>query len=339
MSVIQVCLDPSFFWIAEHHDTPEAAEKYFERVVSMLVLHREKKLKFFMHEDSALELYQQGIVPSEKYLESRFIHLQEKLGFSLRDISKALNEILVNEATSENYWADAVLDLEEPVDVLSNQIIDSQKRDISASSMIHFAFTWAVSGNVSSYYFPRLQDDVSNTLFIIKVEVSAVDSPIILDGESLGVKVNLFSTATSLFREVDENTVWSAGADENALSLAVSIMAEKQFGIPFGDLRFSFGPEFCATANLCGGIDGGLKSILMNKIINILCAPDSVEISVFRKTKDANSGPRTRSSDNAVAHRVHLTKKHEAFRLMFWKDKDGHIEFANVGTKHEEQIL
>ena len=339
MSFVQVCLDPSFFWIAEYEDTPEAAEKYFERVVSMLVLYRERKLKFFMHEDSGLKLYEQGIVPSEKHLENLFRHLRDGLEFSFQDLSKALNEILLDQVSAENFWAEAVLDVGEPIDVLATQIADSDRREISKSSIMHFGFTWAVSGYNYTYYFPRLQEDVSKIRATINVEISAVDSVAISDGASLGVQFDAFSTASSLLRQIDENEVWSSGANEEALTLAINVLAVKEFGVPLGKLKFSFGPNFCATADVCGGIDGNLKSILMNKILHILCAPDTVEISVFRKTKDENSGPRTRASDNAVAHRVHLTKKHEAFRLMYWKDKDGHIEFANVGPKFQEYIL
>lgn len=332
-------MDPSFFWIAEHEDTPEAAEKYFERVVSMLVLHREKNLDFFMHEESGEKLYQHGIVPSEKHFESLFRNLRDRLEFNFQDLSKVLNEILVSHVTAGNCWPEAVLDIEEPIDVLTTQIANSDRRSISSNSVMHVGFAWGISGENYTYYFPRLQGDTSQIRVAIKVEISAVNSTAISDGTSLGVQLEAFSTAASLLRQIDEYEVWSAGADEDALSLAINVMAEKAFSIPLGNLKFSFGPNFYDTAAACGGIDGNLKSVLMNKILNILCAPESVEISVFRNTKDASSGPRTRPSDNAVAHRVHLTKKHEAFRLMFWKYKNGHIEFANVGPKFEERIL
>lgn len=339
MSFVRVCLDPSFFWIAEHEDAPEAVKKYFERVVSMLVLHRTKRLEFFVHEDSAIKLYEQGILPSERHLERFFLHLQDDIELSIRDISKALNELLLNDPSPEDFWADAILSMEEPVEVLTQQIVGSDRRDISENSIMNFGFTWSASKNSDSYYFPRLQGEDCSIKAIIKVELSELDSITIVDGASIGVKFEAFATASSLIKKIDEDKLWCAGANEDALSLAINVMAEKNFGVPLGDLKFSFGERFSATAALCGGIDGGLKAILMNKIMNILCSPDAVEISIFRKTKDANSGPRIRTSDDAIAHRVHLTKSHEAFRLMFWKMENGHIEFANVSPKHEENIL
>jgi hypothetical protein len=42
-----------------------------------------------------------------------------------------------------------------------------------------------------------------------------------------------------------------------------------------------------------------------------------------------------RSGDKAEAFRVHLSKDHEAFRLMYWARPDGSTEFANIGVKQE----
>ena len=45
-----------------------------------------------------------------------------------------------------------------------------------------------------------------------------------------------------------------------------------------------------------------------------------------------------RPSDGAIAKRTHLSKSHEALRLMFWETDDG-LEFANVGPKNELEIF
>jgi hypothetical protein len=43
--------------------------------------------------------------------------------------------------------------------------------------------------------------------------------------------------------------------------------------------------------------------------------------------------------DGSSAYRTHVSKRHEALRLMFWRLPDGRIELANVGPKHEEEIV
>jgi hypothetical protein len=42
--------------------------------------------------------------------------------------------------------------------------------------------------------------------------------------------------------------------------------------------------------------------------------------------------------DEAEAFGVHLSKDHEAFRLMYWARPDGSTEFANIGVKQDLSI-
>ncbi|SUZ34163.1 hypothetical protein ROE7235_03946 [Roseibaca ekhonensis] len=116
-------------------------------------------------------------------------------------------------------------------------------------------------------------------------------------------------------------------------------MGAKRFGSQTEHVNFEFGPKFLPTAQSCGGIDGALKSIVMDHITKLVFKPDDVEFSEFRNTKAKSSGVRVRKSDNAKAYRMHLTGRHEGFRLMFWWHVDGTIEIANIGPKFEEKIL
>ena len=60
---------------------------------------------------------------------------------------------------------------------------------------------------------------------------------------------------------------------------------------------------------------------------------------VAKKPKEAcNMFGQSRASDLAVSYRTHVTKDHEALRLMYWKLPDGSIELACVGSKHELEI-
>jgi hypothetical protein len=45
------------------------------------------------------------------------------------------------------------------------------------------------------------------------------------------------------------------------------------------------------------------------------------------------------SRPRAVASASHVTHGHEGLRLLYWKTKDGVIEFANVGAKNDLEIL
>ncbi|WP_297020639.1 hypothetical protein [Thalassospira sp.] len=57
--------------------------------------------------------------------------------------------------------------------------------------------------------------------------------------------------------------------------------------------------------------------------------------NAFRKASASTAAQLTRQSDGAKAWRYHLTKGHEALRLMYWSLPNGKIELANVGPKAE----
>lgn len=55
----------------------------------------------------------------------------------------------------------------------------------------------------------------------------------------------------------------------------------------------------------------------------------------YNTTANPKSFNESRTSDKAEAFRVHVSKDHEAFRLMYWARPDGSTEFANIGIKQE----
>lgn len=46
-----------------------------------------------------------------------------------------------------------------------------------------------------------------------------------------------------------------------------------------------------------------------------------------------------RKRDGAIPFRTHITKRHEALRLMFWQATNGVVELANIGGKSEQLIF
>jgi hypothetical protein len=61
------------------------------------------------------------------------------------------------------------------------------------------------------------------------------------------------------------------------------------------------------------------------------------ELLTSRGGKRAKMQPRVRA-DGSPAFRTHISKHHEALRLMFWQRPGGRIELANIGPKAELQI-
>jgi hypothetical protein len=98
--------------------------------------------------------------------------------------------------------------------------------------------------------------------------------------------------------------------------------------------RFQVGAQFLESAKRNGF---GTRMNVIDSCARILLDVPKNSIEPFRVSADS-SKQRFRG-DGAGAFRTHLTKDGPGYRLMFWQLKDGSIEFANVGPKHELLIL
>lgn len=72
-------------------------------------------------------------------------------------------------------------------------------------------------------------------------------------------------------------------------------------------------------------------------ICHVLAGVGKYELSEF--WTDTNRKKQRARSDGHLAWRTHITKGNPTLRLMYWKDKNGKIELANVGPKNELNIL
>jgi hypothetical protein len=96
--------------------------------------------------------------------------------------------------------------------------------------------------------------------------------------------------------------------------------------------RFSIGSEFWHSARINNaGSNGTHAGTVLDTCARLIIGAPKSKISEFR------GSPRAR--DGAIAYRTHITKRHEALRLMFWKTPNDVIELANIGVKAEELIL
>jgi hypothetical protein len=101
---------------------------------------------------------------------------------------------------------------------------------------------------------------------------------------------------------------------------------------------FRFGGEFLASARRHSfGSRSDLATNLIDSCARILLDVPKNPVNPFRVGE--HSAEQRKREDGALAHRTHLTKAGPGYRLMYWKLADSTIEFANVGTKFELEIL
>ena len=156
------------------------------------------------------------------------------------------------------------------------------------------------------------------------------------------------SSVETFLAELAPEIIWQHAIGDAQLALAIKIAAReirRVSGCSDPDRkcdRFSIGAHFFDSLKRWGAsADGKLASSTLESCARVVARMPKSEINRFfrpsgqrNKTEDI-----TRSSDRAEAWRTHVSKDHEAIRLMFWRKSDGSIEFANIGAKSELEIL
>ncbi|MEL4243547.1 hypothetical protein [Shewanella xiamenensis] len=97
---------------------------------------------------------------------------------------------------------------------------------------------------------------------------------------------------------------------------------------------FQFGDSFLVSLsrNNCW-VEQRFGSCCFETVARIIADSPKYEIKEFRTSVKQSSSQVI--SGNYKAFRSHITKSAVAIRLMLWKDHNGYIQFANVGTKDE----
>jgi hypothetical protein len=116
------------------------------------------------------------------------------------------------------------------------------------------------------------------------------------------------------------------------------LKAKGAAGEPVNVPTFKLGSRFFESASSYNatGMSGAHCDLLREACGRIIVDDPKYPIGTLDKPDSfGKMSPITRQRDSAVACRTHLQKSHEALRLMFWRLKDGTIEFANIGPKNE----
>jgi hypothetical protein len=104
-----------------------------------------------------------------------------------------------------------------------------------------------------------------------------------------------------------------------------------------GAPRFVIGSEFWASllANQAGPRSRFGLNVLEGCARVVLGIPKNSIDPFMMGARSMNSEQRKRDRDGALAFRTHLTKGHEALRLVFWRDRSGVNEFSNVAVHND----
>jgi hypothetical protein len=160
--------------------------------------------------------------------------------------------------------------------------------------------------------------------------------------------VRLAASVENFVDELPPHVVWRQAEDEIGIALAIRLAAER--------IRRSGGcrdprrncAQFCIGSSFWSSLkrweaagDGRHASTTLDSCARLVARmPKYAPNELLKRTASrAGKEPVLRNADKAKAWRTHITKEHEAMRLMFWKRSDDMIELANIGGKFELEIL
>jgi hypothetical protein len=137
-------------------------------------------------------------------------------------------------------------------------------------------------------------------------------------------------------RSLDGRALWLKAETDLELHMALSLEIARIGNYQLQSLPLTTGTSFCVGT-------GFLTSLSRNEAVcsgkfsfRVLetCAQVVVGVAAAAVRDFGN----VRLTDRATSHRIHVSKRGIALRLMFWRRLSGMIEFANVGSKHELTI-
>jgi hypothetical protein len=151
--------------------------------------------------------------------------------------------------------------------------------------------------------------------------------------------VSTISNLNELVCRATSERIWLSAetADEIHLSIALGALDILERGgqtaSPNRLVDFSIGPGFLESLAACQCAGGGrFSSVTRERCSQLVAGLWNRAVGPFGRPAQTE-----RPFDPTFAWRVHLTGGHEGLRLMYWGD-GSHIEFANVGVKHELMI-
>jgi hypothetical protein len=157
--------------------------------------------------------------------------------------------------------------------------------------------------------------------------------------ENIRSSLFLFDRLTEVFQSLNAFDLWEASQSlaDCYLSLLIGcaqIGFSNRGTLTWQDIpKFAVGSDFLASMDrLHVGPRRKFSGVIFKSCCHAILRNPKNPIKVMGKPKQLK-----RESDSALAWRTHITKHHEALRLMIWESGDTY-EIANVGNKQELEI-
>lgn len=150
-----------------------------------------------------------------------------------------------------------------------------------------------------------------------------------------------------LLTRLSPDDVWNNAGENRDIHLAIGLEALRILRTTNQAAQLSSVPVFAIGSGFyeslvrnSAGPNGRFADAVRETCARLVLGSPKYEVTDFmasRGGKKTKMQPLVRA-DGAAARRTHISKHHEALRLMFWKQPKALIELANIGPKSELQI-
>ncbi|MCF4125181.1 hypothetical protein [Methylobacterium sp. SyP6R] len=150
-------------------------------------------------------------------------------------------------------------------------------------------------------------------------------------------KIKIVDNPAEFLTSLDPDVMWSYAETSVEISLSINLKIASTLNINIDKIPLSAPYSFVVGTEF-------LSSLRRNQAYGI--APFSA--TVLEKCVEAVTQTKgtfvrdfniKRIADDADGRRMHITKSHEALRLLFWVKQNNIVELANIGPKNELKIV
>jgi hypothetical protein len=347
-----LALDPALLAIPAISVTEEqiAAALHTLTIVAGKLREARRSCEFFLLQDVATYLAAAGLYPSTISISKLLSDLGLTQVYTTEDIRRSINDILSKILPLEELSG---VDFLIPSSFTSSPDIRGQRRgdmlEALELTVTHVAI--AAQSRDKNIVQVLIANSQINQTVSISTDIDDIDPPLPRGGgltkiSNFTASLITVASVNDFLLQLDPEVLWSFAENEAELYFAIECLAyrlrqESGCRSPRDNcVRFKLGSEFVTSLQSWQAISNGRFACPTLETCARLVAqfPKSKSERFFKITSSGKTAEVVRENDNASAWRTHISKEHEAMRLMYWQNAEGLIEFANIGPKSELKI-
>lgn len=337
-----IVVDPSTLWLVSADDTLEVAEDAIGRAMEWMKPNTTGPLQLFLSRRSVDALATANAFPAEP----RFTDILKTLGLDGVISPKAL-ATTVSRFLSGNRWIedrvglqDILYDVKKIAPDPTSVIADPQLQSLSVDALGLSAICASENNLQPLYAFPRQSAAGLNVLVETSIDIADFGEAEARTAQAVNRDVTVLGHPSYWAFGLSASDIWRHSENAEELEVAIWLCAQQlneQSGCGLKKFRVGTSLFDCLAAKGATG-DGPYALSVLQKCAQTVLNQSSLQPNPFYTSAKANASVRERTRDKAKAWRLHVTKSHQALRLMYWELPCGQIEFATLDEKAEEFI-